>query len=72
VSCPVLLVSGQLDQLGVHARRFAAQCRSARVVVVPRATHLLPLTHPRVVATLLRDFVAEVTAAADSEPGLST
>jgi hypothetical protein len=42
------------------------------VVVVPRATHLLPLTHPRVVATLLRDFTAEVAATADSEPGLQT
>lgn len=72
VTCPVLLVSGQFDQLGIHARRFAAQCRSARVVVVPRATHLLPLTHPQVVATLLRDFTAEVAATADSEPGLPT
>ena len=72
VTCPVLLVSGQFDQLGIHARRFAAQCRSARVVVVPRATHLLPLTHPQVTATLLRDFTAEVAATADSEPGLPT
>jgi pimeloyl-ACP methyl ester carboxylesterase len=59
VACPVLLVNGQFDQLGVHARRYAAQCRRARVVVVPRASHLLPITHPGVVAELLRDFAVE-------------
>jgi pimeloyl-ACP methyl ester carboxylesterase len=66
LTCPVLLVGGQWDQLRVHARQFAAQCHDARVVVVPRATHLLPLSHPRVVATLLRDFALEVGDAADS------
>jgi pimeloyl-ACP methyl ester carboxylesterase len=59
VTAPVLLVNGQFDQLGVHARRFAAQCRDARVVVVPRASHLLPITHPETVAVLLRDFALE-------------
>jgi len=72
VTCPVLLVSGQWDQLRVHAREFAAQCRDARVVVVPRATHLLPLSHPRVVATLLRDFAVEVGQGADSGQAATT
>jgi len=72
VTCPVLLVSGQWDQLRVHASQFAAQCRDARVVVVPRATHLLPLSHPRVVATLLRDFALEVGDGADSGHGATT
>ena len=72
VTCPVLLVSGQWDQLRVHAREFAAQCRDARVVVVPRATHLLPLSHPRVVATMLRDFALEVGDSADSGQGAAT
>lgn len=76
VTCPVLLLSGQWDQLRVHAREFAAQCRNARVVVVPGATHLLPLSHPRVVATMLRDFADEVSAPGlgptDSEEGRTT
>ncbi len=72
VTCPVLLVSGQWDQLRVHAREFAAQCRDARVVVVPRATHLLPLSHPRVVATMLRDFALEVGDSADSGQSAAT
>jgi pimeloyl-ACP methyl ester carboxylesterase len=72
VTCPVLLVSGQWDQLRVHARQFAAQCRDARVVVVPRATHLLPLSHPQVVASLLRDFALEVGDGADSGHRAST
>jgi pimeloyl-ACP methyl ester carboxylesterase len=72
VGCPVLLVNGQFDQLGVHARRYRAACRDARVVTVPRATHLLPITHADVVAALLRDFVAEVLPGADSGPAAQT
>lgn len=72
VTCPVLLASGQWDQLRVHAKQFAAQCRDARVVVVPRATHLLPLSHPRVVATLLRDFALEAGKGADSGHAATT
>jgi pimeloyl-ACP methyl ester carboxylesterase len=72
VTCPVLLVSGQWDQLRVHAKRFAAQCRDARVAVVPRATHLLPLSHPQVVASLLRDFALEVGDGADSGHSATT
>lgn len=62
VRCPVLVLCGSLDQLGVHARGYARQCRDGRVIVVPRATHFLPLTHVELVAGLLREFVEEVTA----------
>jgi pimeloyl-ACP methyl ester carboxylesterase len=72
VRCPVLLLNGQLDHLRVDAGEYAAQCRDARVVVVPRATHLLPLSHPRVVATLLRDFALEVGESADSGHSAAT
>jgi pimeloyl-ACP methyl ester carboxylesterase len=68
VACPVLLVNGQFDQLGIHARRFAGACHDARVVVVPRATHLLPLTHPSLVAGILREFVDEVATAGHAGP----
>ena len=72
VRCPVLLLNGRLDHLRVDAREYAAQCRDARVVVVPRATHLLPLSHPRVVAALLRDFAVEVAQDADSGQDAAT
>jgi pimeloyl-ACP methyl ester carboxylesterase len=67
VRAPVLVVGGGLDQLAVHARRYAACCRDGRVVIVPWASHLLPLTRPQVVAALLRDFTREVTARAGED-----
>lgn len=72
VACPVLLLNGQFDQLGVHARRFAAHCRDAHVVVVPRASHLLPITHPALVGGLIRDFASEAVGRADSGQSTQT
>lgn len=58
VDCPVVLVNGQLDQMRLHVRRFAtAAAGEARVVTVPGATHLLPLTHPDRLAQILREVV---------------
>lgn len=57
VDCPVVLVNGQLDQMRVHVRRFAAATRDAHVITIPRATHLLPATHPEQLAEILRDAV---------------
>lgn len=54
VTCPVVLLNGQLDQMRLHARRYAAHARDARVVTVRGATHLMPATHPRQVAAVLR------------------
>lgn len=56
VDCPVVLVNGQLDQMRLHARRYAAAAGGARVVTVPRATHLMPLTHPEQLARILLDI----------------
>lgn len=61
VECPVLVVGGQFDQLAVNARRFARAARQGRVVIVPRATHFLPLTHVPQLTAILREFVDEVT-----------
>jgi pimeloyl-ACP methyl ester carboxylesterase len=72
VCAPVLFVNGQFDQLGVHARRFAALCREPRIVVVPRASHLLPLTHPETVAVLLRDVAEEAGRSAAPGRGQTT
>ncbi|WP_377643242.1 alpha/beta fold hydrolase [Oryzobacter terrae] len=60
VTCPVLLVAGQLDQLRVEARRFARAARSApwvRRVTVPRGLHVFPLTHPHETAAALWELV---------------
>lgn len=55
VDCPVTLVNGQFDQMRIHVGRFArAAGHGTRVVTVPRATHLLPLTHPDLLAEALR------------------
>ena len=62
VQCPVILVNGQFDQMRLHVRRFAAAARDTRVVTVPRATHLLPLTHPRVLADVLREALGAASA----------
>jgi pimeloyl-ACP methyl ester carboxylesterase len=60
VTGPVLLVNGQLDQLRVDVRRYAAAARSARwvrVVTVPRGLHVFPLTHPHETAAALWELV---------------
>jgi pimeloyl-ACP methyl ester carboxylesterase len=69
VSCPVLLLNGQFDQLGVHAGRFLAECRDGRAVRVPRATHLLPVTHKDVVAGIVAEFTAEVSGSGRATGG---
>lgn len=58
VDCPVWMVNGQLDQMRIHVRRFAAAAIDPHVVSVPRATHLMPATHPEQVAAALREAVA--------------
>lgn len=57
VDCPVVLVNGQLDQMRLHVRRYAAAASGAAVVTVPRATHLMPLTHPERLARILLEVV---------------
>lgn len=63
VDCPVVLVNGQVDQMRLHVRRYAAAARDPHVVTVPRATHLMPSTHPAAVAAALRQAVALVRRA---------
>lgn len=59
IGCPVWLVNGQLDQMRLHVRRFAEAAVDPRVVTVPRATHLMPATHPEQVAAVLRAAVVQ-------------
>lgn len=68
LTCPVLLVAGQLDQLRVDARRFARAARSARWVrrvVVRHGLHVFPLTHPHDTAAALWELVAEARTTID-------
>lgn len=58
VACPVVLVNGQFDQMRLHVDRFAAAASDPRVVTVPRASHLMPATHPEQVAQVLRSAMA--------------
>lgn len=67
LDCPVFLVAGQFDQMRIDIHRYAQACRDARVRILPRASHLAPLTHPEAVAAVLREAVATVSRGATSE-----
>lgn len=60
LTCPVFLVSGRFDQLGIDTRRYARACVDARVRVIPRATHLAPITHRPQLAAILREAIDAV------------
>ncbi len=60
VRCPVLVVRGQFDQLGLHGLRYAAAAPDGRLVTVRGASHLLPLTRPWQTSALIADFAREV------------
>lgn len=62
VDCPVLLLAGQFDQMRIHSKRFAAQAKLAHRVLIPRATHMAPMTHQAQTASALREFVDDVLA----------
>jgi pimeloyl-ACP methyl ester carboxylesterase len=46
IDVPVWIVNGALDHFRGEERRFAAACRDGRLVVVPRATHLVSVVQP--------------------------
>lgn len=58
VDCPVYLVAGQFDQLRIDIGHYARACREPHVRVIPRASHLAPLTHRAEVAAVLREALA--------------
>ena len=71
VTCPVLLVRGQFDQLGVHARRYARAAASSpwvRVVTVRHGLHVFPLTHPYDTAAALWELVSAARRHAAGRP----
>ncbi|MCO1579599.1 alpha/beta hydrolase [Crossiella sp. SN42] len=50
---PVRLVNGRRDHFRAEEAEFLAACQRGRLALVPKAGHLLPLTHPRALAELL-------------------
>lgn len=68
VRCPVLIVRGQFDQIGIHAHRYAAHAPDARVVTVRGASHLLPLTRPWQTSAIIASFAGRLPARRGSPP----
>jgi pimeloyl-ACP methyl ester carboxylesterase len=63
LGCPVLVVTGELDDPAILdvSERIAATAPRARLVVVPGVGHMLSLEQPAVFADLLSAFLFDVT-----------
>lgn len=59
VTCPVLFINGRFDQMRIDERRYLRLTPQAQLAIIPRATHLAPLTHPVAVADRIRGFAAQ-------------
>lgn len=57
IPCPVLLLNGQFDQMRVNEKQYRALNPRASVEIIPRATHLAPITHSEEVARRILRFV---------------
>lgn len=62
VTCPVVIINGQFDQMRLNAKLFSILAGDAPVITIPGASHLAPLTHKEVVAAQLNHFVTTWTA----------
>lgn len=60
-SCPVLIINGQFDQMRVHEKRYQ-RLSGAKVVEIPRGSHLASTRRPQEVAAAISRFVAELPA----------
>lgn len=65
LTCPVLIMNGQYDQLRIDAADYAANARLHREIAVAGASHLLPITHPTKVADALNDLAGKALEVAD-------
>ncbi len=59
-TCPVLFVNGQFDQMRLNERRYLTLTKDGELTIIPRATHLAPLTHPRQVAAVIQQFTDRI------------
>lgn len=69
VDCPIWLINGQYDQMRLHANAFSIAAGGAPHIVVPGATHLLPMTHRQQLAEQLNLIVRKINA---SDAGKTT
>lgn len=68
IHCPVWLVNGQWDHFRLQEQRLLAAANDARLVIVPRATHLVNLVRPVAFNRVLLEALEVVDA---REAGLS-
>lgn len=59
---PVWLVNGRFDHFRLHERAYLAANPKARLIIVPRATHLVSLMQPDRFTDALRRVAAELAA----------
>lgn len=57
VYCPLTFINGQFDQMRIGERRARCLAGGAPLRIIPGASHLAPLTHPRLVADEIRAFI---------------
>lgn len=67
LTCPVLIMNGQYDQMRIDAAAYAANARLSREIAVAGASHLLPTTHPVAVAAALNDLASKATGPATDQ-----
>lgn len=60
VTCPVVLVNGQFDQMRLHVKDFASRTPDATAHVVKGASHILPMTHPEELAAIFDELAVAV------------
>lgn len=65
VSCPVLIVNGQFDQMRIHQAAYQ-RLSGAELVEIPRGGHQTPFTRSPEVAAAISRFAAGVSARQDA------
>ena len=63
ITAPVWLVNGAWDHFRIEQRRFWAAVGTGRLIVVPRAGHMVSLERPQVFNAVLEALVQEVGSA---------
>ncbi|MFD1506577.1 alpha/beta fold hydrolase [Georgenia yuyongxinii] len=61
---PVWLVNGRWDHFRTQERRFVRRCGNGRLVIIPRATHLVSLVQPVAFTRVVLELVEHVRAPA--------
>lgn len=74
ITAPTLAITGELDPGSTPdmSRRIGERIPDARVVIVPGARHMLPVTHPEVLADHLGALFDSTAPATGTEPRTDT